>query len=188
MTAKRYRVTYGSTSPNVEALLVNPVTGAKYLISKNLLSGTIYSLPSELSTDRANDAHALTDAGPSMVTDATFTVDGTHAVVRSYTSLFVLDPANWSQVGVARTPPQQQGETITAEKGTLLIGSEGVASELLRVPLPSVTPEPTPPPTATHEASNEAQQTIAPMLFVFGAVVAAGMIAAGVAIWVRRSH
>ena len=59
--------------PNVEALLVHPVTGAKFLVSKALLGGTIYALPTTLSTERANVAVAQPGGGPSIVTDATFT-------------------------------------------------------------------------------------------------------------------
>lgn len=191
--AFRYPITYDSDSHNVEALLVHPKTGAKLLVSKGLLFGTVYALPAKLSTDRSNGAVAQESVGPGTVTDATFTVDGKYAVMRSYTTIYLVDPADGSVLSSARAPYQKQGETITAEATSLLIGSEGAGSELVRVPMLSTSPEPTPtPPTkpnATPTAVNEPEpEPIAPMLLIFGAVGAAVVLGAGVAIWVKRSR
>jgi hypothetical protein len=188
--AKRYPISYDSGSHDVEALLVHPVTGAKLLVSKGLLSGTIYALPAKLSTDHPNVAVAQEAVGPSMVTDATFTVDGKYALIRSYTSMFLVDPADGSVLNTVPTPYQKQGETVTAEAHSLLIGSEGADSELIRMPMPSAAPEPTPTasPSVAPTAAEADDDTIAPMLFVLGAVVAAGVLGAGVAIWMKRSR
>lgn len=189
VVAERYPVTYDADSHNVEALLVNPVTGVKFLVSKALLRGTIYKLPTTLSTDRANVAVAQKGAGPSSVTDATFTADGKYAVMRTYSSMYLLDATIGTVLNSVRTPDQKQGETIAAESHSLLIGSEGSGSELIRVPIPSATPEPAPTPTAKPTASSESDsETIAPLVFVVGAVGAAGVLGAGVAIWLRRSR
>ena len=188
--ALRYPITYDSVSHNVEALLVHPVTGAKFLVSKGLLSGTIYMLPAQLSTKSANVAAAQPGVGPSMATDATFTADGTRALVRSYTSMYLLDPTDWSVLATVPTPRQQQGETVTAEATSLLVGSEGAGSELIRMPIPSdePTPRPTASPKATPAAVKDDDSTAPPMLFVLGAVVAAVVLGAGVTIWLRRSR
>ncbi|GAA3515824.1 WD40 repeat domain-containing protein [Aeromicrobium panaciterrae] len=188
VTARRYPISYDSGSRNVEALLVHPVTGAKVLISKGLLGGTIYALPPKLRTGGANLAVAQDGAGPSMVTDATFSADGTQAFVRSYTSMFVLDPSDWSVLATAPTPYQKQGETVTAERSSLLVGSEGKDSELVRMPIPATTPSsaPAPAPTVSPAAAETDDQTIAPMVFVFGAVGAAVVLGAGVAIHAKR--
>lgn len=193
VTAKRYPITYDSDSHNVEALLVNPRSGAKLLVSKGLLSGTVYALPPKLATDRANVAVAQDVTGPGTVTDATFTVDGKYEVMRSYTSIYLVDPADGSVLDTVRAPYQKQGETIAAEPKSLLIGSEGADSELIRIPMLSASPEsvPTPPgkPDATPEAAIDPEpESFAPMLLVFGAVGAAVVLGAGVAFWVKRSR
>ncbi len=193
--AKRYPIVYGDLSPNVEALLVHPVTGAKYLVSKNVMGGTVYALPPTLSTERANAAVAQAVNGPPIVTDATFTRDGTYAVLRSYTSMFLIDPTDWSVINSVPTPQQKQGETITAEVDSLLIGSEGSGSELIRVPIPAVPVDQAPAPNPTNSADVSSasagasdDETVAPLLFVLGALVTAGVLGAGVTVWARRSR
>lgn len=190
VTARRYPITYDAVSHNVEALLVQPRTGAKYLISKGLLSGTIYALPAKLSTDAPNVAHALEALGPSMATDATYTADGRQALVRSYTSMYLLDPTDWSVLATVPTPRQKQGEAVTAEASSLLVGSEGAGSELIRMPIPSGEQTSTSPssPKAAPAATEVYEEPTAAMVFVVGAVVAAGVLGAGVTIWLRRSR
>lgn len=186
--ARRYPISYDAESRNVEALLVHPETGQKVLISKGLLAGTIYALPSRLTEDDANVAVAQEQVGPSVVTDATFSSDGSRALVRSYTSLSVLDPADWSVLATGPAPQQEQGETIAAEEDGVLVGSEGASSELVRMPIPTSPPEstPAPEPTATSSAIDAGDQTVAPMLFVLGAVGTAVVAGAGVALWAKR--
>ncbi len=187
--ARRYPISYGSESPNVEALLVHPVTGAKLLVSKALFTGAVYELPTTLKTSGTNVAVALPSSAPSTVTDATFTQDGKRAVLRSYTSLFLVDPADWSVLATVSTPDQQQGETITAEERTLLIGSEGAASEIIRVPVPEVASTARPTPSVTPAAADQpSDETFAPMIYVAVAVVVAGVVGAGVARRVKRSR
>jgi hypothetical protein len=189
VTAKRYPVAYDSDSHNVEALLVHPETGAKLLVSKGLLAGTIYRLPTELSTERKNVAVAQDGVGPAMVTDATYTTDGKFAVLRSYTSIYLLDGAFGAVLSSAPTPGQEQGETITAEAKSLLIGSEGLESELLRVQIPEPRPTPVPTPVASTPTPEQGDDLLVePMLVVFGAVGAAVLVGVGVAIRARRSR
>lgn len=186
VVASRYPISYDADSHNVEALLINPLTGAKLLVSKGMPSGTIYKLPTTLSTDHTNLAVAQVGAGPSTVTDATYTADGKYVVMRTYASMYLFDATKGTLLNGVRTPDQRQGETIAAEPHSLLLGSEGSDSELIRVPIPSATPEPMPIPTAASSTSDS--ETIAPLVFVIGAVGAAGVLGAGVAIWLRRSR
>ncbi|MDR7086017.1 hypothetical protein J2X11_000856 [Aeromicrobium panaciterrae] len=190
VVASRYPISYDADSHNVEALLVHPVTGAKLLVSKALLSGTIYKLPTTLSTDRTNLAVAQKGTGPSAVTDATYTSDGKYAVMRTYASMYLFDAAKGTLLNGVRTPDQKQGETIAAEARSLLVGSEGSDSELIRVPIPSATPEPTPTPTDASKPTPEQGDDlpVEPMLFVFGAVGAAVILGVGVAIRAKRSR
>ncbi|AXT85943.1 hypothetical protein C6I20_12620 [Aeromicrobium sp. A1-2] len=150
VTAKRYPVTYEGGPANVEALLVDPITGAKSLVSKALLAGTIYALPATLRTDGANRATVVDEGAPSLVTDGSMTADGRHALLRSYVSASVVDTSTWRSVGSEPLPSQPQGESITIERSdrTFLIGSEGERSALIRLPLtiPETT-EPSASPT-----------------------------------------
>ncbi len=188
VVALRYPISYDSDSRNVEALLVNPITGAKLLVSKAPLSGTIYKLPTTLSTDRANVAVAQKGTGPSTVTDATYTADGKYAVMRTYVSMYLFDATTGTLLNGVRTPDQKQGETIAAEPSSLLVGSEGSESELIRVPIPSAIPEPTATPRETPMPEQGDGFPVAPMLFVFGAVGAAVILGVGVAIRANRSR
>ena len=53
--------------------------------------------------------------------------------------LWLYDPTTWEAVGQAETPKLEQGESVTVERGdqTVLLGSEGKNSPIVRVPLPS---------------------------------------------------
>lgn len=188
VVASRYPISYDADSRNVEALLVHPITGAKLLVSKGLLGGTIYKLPAKLSPDHSNVAAAQKGAGPSTVTDATYTADGKYAVMRTYSSLYWYDAKNGALLNEVRSPEQKQGETIAAEPNSLLVGSEGAGSELIRVPIPSANPEPTATPSATPMPEQGEDVPVEPMLFVFGAVGAAVLLGVGVAIRANRSR
>ncbi len=183
--AKRFPIRYDSGSPNVEALLVHPVTGAKVLVSKALLTGTIYRLPVKLSTQHANLAVAQKGGAPAMITDSTYTTDGKYAVLRNYTSMYLVDSTNGAILNYAPTPKQKQGETITAEPDALVIGSEGRGSKLLRVPIPDPKPTSVPTPAAAVEPEPE---SIEPMIIVFVAAGAAVVLGVGVVIRTRRSR
>lgn len=195
VTARRYPVSYPDGHPNVEALLINPRTDAKFLVSKGLFGGTVYALPKTLHTDRANVPKAVGGEVAGTVTDGTFTTDSAYAVLRTYVSIYVLDPTDWSVLHSEDSPAEPQGESITAEASgrSLLVGSEGVDSELIRVPFA----KPVPKPTATKPASGSTNDTtsrsgdsqpIAPLVYVVGAVVAAGVLGAGVAVRMKRSR
>ncbi len=153
VTAQRYPVSYEGGAQDVEALLVEPGTGAKYLVSKSFVSATVYALPDELSASD-NVAQPVARA-PAAVTDGAFTPDGSRVLLRTYADVRELDPGDWSEIRSIGTPAVQQGETLAAESGnrTFLIGSEGASSPLIRVaippgtaPTPSVTPTPSPSP------------------------------------------
>lgn len=136
-TARRYPITYENGPANVEALLIDPSTGAKSLVSKSLLgNGTVYALPRTLSDRSANRATVVNQEAPSLVTDGTTTADGRFALLRSYTAAYVVDIATWRSVSSEQLPSQPQGESIAIEQQgrSFLIGSEGERSALIRVP------------------------------------------------------
>lgn len=157
---ERFAIRYPSGPVNAEALLVHPITGAAYVISKARV-GRLYALPQPMAPGLATDTgHRL----PAFVTDAAFTRDGRFALMRTMTQpeLLVFDASTWTQVGALPAPPMAQGESLAVEPDgrSVLIGSEGVHSPLIRVPLPTAfapppvcvaTSAPPPPPKPEPE-------------------------------------
>ena len=153
VSARRFPITYPGGPLDVEALVVQPGTGSKYLISKGLFGGTVFSLPERLVEDQPNEAVAMAGEIPGLVTDAAFAVDGEYVVARDYSEAFVLDAVTWTIVSSTDLPSVDQGETLAMEPAgdSYLVGSEGTRSPLYRVPFASPAPDeataPTPVPT-----------------------------------------
>lgn len=134
----RYGLTLPGGPQDVEGLLVHPQTDAVYVVSKNEDgNGRIFELP-DLKPGGTVQAREVGDA-PEGVTDATFTHSGQWAVLRTEKELWLYDPATWEAVGEGETPKLEQGESVTVERGdqTVLLGSEGKNSPIVRVPLPN---------------------------------------------------
>lgn len=139
----RYPLTYPEGPRDVEALVVNPRTDEKYLLTKGLLGGEVFALPDDLVADQPNRVTALDGAVPGVITDAAFTPDGRYVIARNYSRAFVLDPKTWKEVDTIDLPAADQGETVATELGgkTFLVGSEGDGSPLFRVDFTAPTPE-----------------------------------------------
>jgi hypothetical protein len=137
VSARRFPITYPGGPLDVEALVIDPTSGAKILISKGLFGGTAFSLPDQLRQDGPNQAVALVGSVPGLVTDAAFTPDGRYVVARDYSEAYLLDPSSWTIVSSIALPPARQGETLAMEPSgrSFLVGSEGTGSTLSRVPL-----------------------------------------------------
>lgn len=137
VNARRYPLAYDKGPRNAETLLVNPKTNEKYIVSKTLSGGELFAVPESL---KANEMNGLTrQAGnlPVLTTDGAFTPDGRYAVLRTLGEIQVFDVKGWELVRSDQAPSQQQGETLAmeADGDSILIGSEGENSELLRVAL-----------------------------------------------------
>jgi hypothetical protein len=150
VSAKRFPITYPGGPLDVEALAIDPTTGAKFLISKGLFGGTVFKVPDDLAQDRANRPETLAGDIPGLVTDAAFTPDGRHVVARDYSEAYLLDPVTWQIETSFELPSVDQGETVAMEAGgrSFLIGSEGTGSPLIRVPF-------TPPADGADGATDE---------------------------------
>ena len=149
--ATRYPLEYPDGPRDVEALVVNPRTDEKLLLTKGLLGGEILALPDDLVAGTANQVTTLDPSVPGVITDAAFTTDGNHVVARDYTSAYVLDATTWQTVSSTRLPAVEQGETLAVEADgrSYLVGSEGKDSPLIRVALTT----PTTQATATSDAT-----------------------------------
>jgi len=146
-----FELTYPDGAVDAEALLSDPVSGRLYVVSKEVLGGTVFEAPATLSASGPNRLRAVGEA-PGVVTDGSFFPDGKHLILRNYGSATVLTFPGLEEVDSFELPAQQQGEGIAvAPDGQVYASSEGVRSPLLRISLPSATPSPTPsdPPSAT---------------------------------------
>lgn len=153
---KRYAVTYEEGPQNVEAIAVPPRSGRILLLSKLSTGGVVHRLPRTLRENRANVATPTSRTTPAFTTDATYTVDGRHVLVRSYVVAEVRDAETWDLIRTDVLPGQPQGETIALEPSgrTYLVGSEGLNSALLRVAF-RTDRSPSPTPTAASPADGD---------------------------------
>jgi hypothetical protein len=121
-------------------MMVYPSTRQVFLISKTETgAGTLYVLPKALRNGEENVARDLRRQMPAQVTDAAFTPDGRYALVKTGTGVVAYDVQTWEPISSFRTPGLDQGESLTVEPGgrSILLGSEGDDSPILRVTLPS---------------------------------------------------
>jgi hypothetical protein len=137
VAARRFRLRYPDGPRDAEALLVDPGSNRLYVASKELAGGGgLYRAPARLRSDRVNLLRRVAEV-PSVVTDGAFSPDGRGFVLRDYQSAYVY-AAPGRRLGTFELPLQPQGEslTVTADGRSVLAGSEGLASEVWRVPLP----------------------------------------------------
>lgn len=132
----RYRVAYPGDAPNVEALVVAD-DGEVSLFTKESGKGRRYALPATLSENGVNVAQPASGEFPAMVTDAA-TSRG-KAYLRHAGGVAIYDTTTWTRTGSLEVPKVDKGETITVDGATLLEGSEGTNSPLIRVPLTGAT-------------------------------------------------
>ena len=191
-----YPLRYPSGPADAETLLSDPVTGAMWVVTKGLLSGSVLEVPEPLGQANRLRPVAGVDV-PGLVTDGTVLPDGSAVVLRTYDHAYVYRLPDWEPAGDFALPPQEQGESLTAlPDGALLAGSEGTPTRIDRVHLPpsivtalqpeeSTAPTTTAPTTAapsTPESSTDAPSTtdddgLDRLLLAGGAVL--GMLVAG---------
>lgn len=161
VSAPAYRLVYPDRPQDAETLLVHPVTGRVYVVSKGLFGGTMYVAPERLRTDRVNRLRAVARVG-GLLTDGAFWPDGRHLILRDYASATVLDFPGLERRGRVTLPAQQQGEAISVgTDGRVLVSTEGqhsVIHEVLLAPDLRATLEagPAPAPPSGQDAGDDA--------------------------------
>ena len=150
LSATKYGLKYPSGAKyNAEALMIHPISGAAYIITKANPNGSLYKIKTNanhLPSD--NDLTKVNGSMPKLVSDATFTTDGKWALIRckNVDNTIVYNTSNWTKVGEIANPTGmnsvlEQCESITMETAvSFLLGSEtkdsGKDSPIVRVLLP----------------------------------------------------
>lgn len=133
----RYDFKYPDGAHDAETLLVQPRTQRVFVVSKTVFGGTVYAAPRQLSTDRTNRLRSFARVG-GLVTDGTFFPDGRHVLLRTYGTATIYTFPGFRPTGTVRLPPQPQGEGISVSAtGRVLVSSEGVHADVLRIRLPA---------------------------------------------------
>lgn len=131
----QFDLRYPNGSHNAEALLVHPVSGALYVVTKEHRGAGIYRAKRPLDTAGYNVLRRVAGA-PSVVTGGDFSSDGNRLVLRTYRKAYVYRNIGGSK-RMVDLPSQKQGESVTFTKHKeprLLVGSEGSNSRVWRLP------------------------------------------------------
>lgn len=127
-----YELVYPDGPHNAESLLAHP-DGRVFIATKDWGGGRLYAVPERLDPDGPNRLKEVAPVIP-MATDGAFFPDGKHLVVRGYYSATIYDWPSMDRVGSFRTPDQEQGEAIgVTAKGEVVVTSEGIRAEVIRV-------------------------------------------------------
>ena len=131
-----YRLAYPDRPRDAEGLLVHPVSGRLYIVSKSLTGAGIYAAPSTLSTTKVNRLTRVASA-PSLIKAASFSPDGSRFVLSGRYSVYVYRSIGGTPLRVPK-PPLQQGESVAVSRGggSVFVGSEGSNSPVYKVPMP----------------------------------------------------
>jgi hypothetical protein len=145
--ARRYSFRYPDGAHNAEAMLVDPLDGTIYIVTKEALGAGIYA-SAGLPEAGAESVLQRVASAPMFVTDGAMSPDANQVALRTYTSLHLFDSSmllNGDEDGERyQLPRQPQGETLAYARGgkSVIVGSEGVGTTLLAVELPTSSPDP----------------------------------------------
>lgn len=134
VSAVRYPIEYSDGAKhNVETLLVNPVTDAKYLVTKTKKGhGDVFALPAVLNPNAPNVARDLDVNAPRKLSDGAFSPNGAWVVLRDKKNLYVYGVRSRSLEQTVAAPPVRKGESVSFNPSgrSILLGSEGEDSPL----------------------------------------------------------
>jgi hypothetical protein len=130
-----YELAYPDGAHDAETLLAAP-DGRLYVVTKGVLGGAVYAAPATLSDDHVNRLTRVAGGILPMATDGTFLPDGRHVLVRGYVSAAVYEFPGFARVTGVPLPNQPQGEGLAvADDGSIYLSSEGMHSDVLRLPV-----------------------------------------------------
>ncbi|TIC79928.1 hypothetical protein [Nocardioides sp. GY 10127] len=129
-----YTLVYPDGAHDAETLLRDPTTGRLYVVTKELLGGTVYAAPRTLDPDGTNRLRRVGPVLP-IATDGTFALDGSAIVVRGYFGATLYEWPSLRELRDVALPVQDQGEGLAITRGGgLLESTEGRGTAVLRVP------------------------------------------------------
>jgi hypothetical protein len=156
---RRFELSYADGPRDAEALLAHPRSGRLFVVSKRVFGGVVYAAPRSLAADRINQLTPFARV-PGLVTGGEFMPDGDHVVLRTYGTASVFTFPAFELVGTVTLPDQEQGEALSVSRdGGVLVSSEGIHAEVLRVDLPAglieseTTSSASPTPSASPSAA-----------------------------------
>lgn len=133
--ATKYTFVYPNGARNSETLMVNPVSGRLYIVSKDTDGnrGAIYRAPRTLSTTSANTLIRVGSA-PGRITAGDFAPDGKTFMLRTQIRAYRYSSVTATPVQIP-LPAMQQGESLAYGKdgSTVYFGSEGANSPVHRM-------------------------------------------------------
>lgn len=211
-----WRLRYPNGPVNAESLAVSP-HGRAYVVTKaDNGRSVVYAVPREPDANRvqrmtrigAITFHAHASLIPAdlqvLATGAALSADGSVFAVRTYTDAYIWRVRGGDVAAALRTSPvrvilplQPQGEGVCVVGASLVVDSEGVGSQVYRVPLPTVhsarqPPSRAPPSRVAHSSSSSSQPASTSthrsgsVPFVLGAVAIGALGVVLVAVWRRR--
>jgi hypothetical protein len=141
VAASRFALVYPGGPRDAEALLVDPVSGRIFVVTKGTFGGEVFEAPQPLRAAGVNRLRRVGTTG-GLVTDGTFLPDGRSVLLRDYWEGSVVDPETWQDRGSFPLPPQQQGEGLALWSGggsgtRVLVSSEGQGAPLWSAPVPA---------------------------------------------------
>lgn len=134
--ATTFRLAYPDHPRDAEGLLVHPVSGRLYIVSKSVTGAGIYAAPSTLSTTGINRLTRVASAPP-LIKAASFSPDGSRFVLSGRYSVYVYRSIGGAPITVAK-PPLRQGESVAVSRGggAMFVGSEGSDSPVYKLSMP----------------------------------------------------
>ena len=134
--APRYDLAYPGGPRDAETLLVDPRDGGLLVVTKSMFGGAVFAAPPSLAEDTVNRLRPVGTVD-GFLTDGTMTADGSHALLRGYGRLWLVDTEKWRTRASMPLPDQRQGEGIMLgdDAEHVVVSSEGARTEVLVVPL-----------------------------------------------------
>lgn len=136
VAAPRLDLVYPDGPRDAETLLAHPSSGRLFVVSKTVFGGTVYAVPGDARPGGPVRLRRFAQV-PGLVTDGAFLPDGRHVVLRSYATATVYTFPGFEARGSFDLPEQRQGEAVSINPtGRVLLSSEGVGAEVVRIEIP----------------------------------------------------